>query len=108
MADPIIVRVDQFAEFMSESDFEEAIRLMDGSLAQEGSDLTILNAVAPDPGRARAAFVAEMQKQLGETNSTLIWRYKPEVGTRREGANIVYVCSARFRVEHPAPEESPE
>ena len=104
MPDPLTFRVDLFGEFMSEDDFSTAINAMEGSLAQDGNDFTIINVIAPDPGRARKAFVDAMADLLGEANNTLIWRYKPEVGTRREGANIVYVCSARFRIEHPAPE----
>ena len=104
MPEPIVVRVDNLAEFMSEADFKTAIDLMDGSLAQEGNDFQILHVVAPDPGRARKAFADKMTDLLGESNNQLVWRYKPEIGTRREDANIVYVCSARFRIDAPQPE----
>jgi hypothetical protein len=111
MPDPLTFRVDQFGDFMSEDDFNQAIQAMDGSLAQDGNDFTIINVIAPDPGRARKAFVDAMANLLGESDNVLIWRYKPEIGTRREGANIVWVCTARFRIEEsgqPVDEDAPE
>lgn len=103
MPEPIIVRVDNLAEFMSEADFKAAIDLMEGSLAQEGNDFQILHVVAPDPGRARKAFVDKMTDLLGESNNQLVWRYKPEIGTRRNNSVVESVVSARFRLD--APEE---